>query len=161
MQEKILDVVLNINDIMSLIPHRYPFLLVDKVKDIVLDESATGIKCVSMNEHFFLGHFPGHPVMPGVLIVEAFAQTASIHTLYCLNLGKTEAVSNIGYFMSIEEAKFRKPVGPGDVLELRVKREKQRGNVFRYKGQAFVDGVLTSEATFTIMIIDTKSESEK
>ena len=156
MEKNMLDIVLNINDIMSLIPHRYPFLLIDKVKDIVLDESATGIKMVTMNEHFFQGHFPGHPVMPGVLIVEAFAQTASVHTLYCLTLDKKEAASNIGYFMSIEEAKFRKPVSPGDRLELKVKREKQRGNVFRYKGQAFVDGVLSSEATFTIMIIDNK-----
>ncbi|MBP9753282.1 MAG: 3-hydroxyacyl-ACP dehydratase FabZ, partial [Proteobacteria bacterium] len=117
-------------------------------------QSATGVKCISMNEPFFQGHFPNHPVMPGVLIIEAFAQTAGVLMFYSLQLDTPVDHQKIAYFMSIEDAKFRKPVVPGDVLELKVTKQKERGNVFKYKGQAYVDNVLVSEATFTLMVMD-------
>ncbi|CAO5681760.1 MAG: 3-hydroxyacyl-[acyl-carrier-protein] dehydratase FabZ [Holosporales bacterium] len=154
MTEKQINTVLDINDIMHFIPHRYPFLLIDKIKDVIVDESATGIKCVSMNEPFFQGHFPNHPVMPGVLIIEAFAQTAGALSAYSIRQKNISIENPMAYFMSVEDAKFRKPVVPGDVLELKVTKQKERGNVFKYKGQAFVDGKVVSEATFTIMVMD-------
>jgi 3-hydroxyacyl-[acyl-carrier-protein] dehydratase len=143
------DVVLNVNDIMKLIPHRYPFLMIERLQNIIPHENAIGIKLVSINEPYFQGHFPGHPVMPGVLIVEAFAQTAG-----ALVMHSNGTQSNVAYFMSVEEAKFRKPVFPGDVLEIHVKKIKQRSNVYKYKGQAIVSGELRSEATFTVMVMD-------
>lgn len=144
---------LDIHEIQALIPHRYPFLLIDKMIDIHLGESAVGIKNVSLNEWFFQGHFPDHPIMPGVLIIEALAQTAAtlvMKTLTVQNGG--EKPGNIVYFMSIDEAKFRKPVGPGDVIHLKVKKEKARGFIWKFKGEAWVGDELADEATFTAMI---------
>lgn len=135
--------------IMELIPHRYPMLLIDQLTQIKIDHSAVGIKCVSMNEPFFQGHFPERPVMPGVLIVEAMAQTAA--TLVVLTLGD-DAEGKLVYFMSIDGAKFRKPVVPGDRLELHVTKARSRGGVWRFSAQGKVDGVLVAEATFTAMI---------
>ncbi len=138
-----------ISEIMDLIPHRIPMLLIDKLVDVKLGESATGIKNVTMNEWFFQGHFPGHPVMPGVLIVEAMAQAAG--ALVMKSMGQNSS-DKLVYFMSIEEAKFRKPVVPGDTLKLKVSLIKSRGSIWKFKGEAWVGDVLTDEAIFTAMI---------
>ena len=137
--------------ILTMIPHRYPFLLVDRIVDVRKDHSAIGIKNVSMNEPFFQGHFPGHPVMPGVLIVESMAQTAA--GLVISTLGP-EAGIPVVYFMSIENAKFRKPVTPGDTLRLTLTKDRRRGQVWRFQGVARVDGVIVAEASITAMIMD-------
>lgn len=140
-----------IKEIKELIPHRYPMLLVDRIINVRLGESATGIKCVSINEDFFQGHFPDSPIMPGVLIVEALAQTAG--ALVMKTLGD-EAKDKLIYFMSINEAKFRRPVVPGDRLELNVSKLHQRRTVWKFKGEAKVDGKVVSEATYTAMIVN-------
>jgi 3-hydroxyacyl-[acyl-carrier-protein] dehydratase len=137
--------------IMELIPHRYPMLLIDRVDDVVPDISATGIKAVSGNEPFFAGHFPGRPIMPGVLIVEAMAQTAAVHAI--LSMGD-QAADKLVYFMSISEAKFRKPVEPGMLLALKVSQIKMRGAIRSYKGEAFSGDALMAQAEFTAMIAD-------
>lgn len=142
---------ISIEKIMKMIPHRYPFLLVDKVKDVVLGESAVGIKNVTINEPFFPGHFPGKPVMPGVLIIEAMAQTCAI--LVVETMGE-KAQGQLVYFMSIDEARFRKPVGPGDVLHIHVNKDRNRGNVWRFKCEAKVEGTLVAEALVTAMIME-------
>jgi 3-hydroxyacyl-[acyl-carrier-protein] dehydratase len=137
--------------IMELIPHRYPMLLIDRVDNVVPDVSATGIKAVSGNEPFFAGHFPGRPIMPGVLIVEAMAQTAAVHAI--LSMGN-QATEKLVYFMSISQAKFRKPVEPGMLLTLKVSQIKVRGAIRSYKGEAFAGETLMAEAEFTAMIAD-------
>lgn len=141
----------DIQQIMKAIPHRYPFLLVDKMEEIKAAESAVGIKNVTMNEPFFQGHFPSRPVMPGVLIVEAMAQTAA--TLVVLTLGDAFE-GKLVYFMTVESAKFRRPVGPGDQLRIHVKKERARGNVWRFRGVAKVGDVSVAEASFSAMIVD-------
>ena len=143
--------VLEIEDIMSLIPHRYPMLLVDRIVDIDSGLSGTGIKSVTINEPFFSGHFPGLPVMPGVLIVEAMAQTAAAIALQDLAAGAKEKVV---YFMTINDAKFRKPVKPGDTLHLHIMLEQKRGPVCRFSGRAEVDGKVVAEAKFSAMLAD-------
>jgi 3-hydroxyacyl-[acyl-carrier-protein] dehydratase len=143
--------VIDITRILRLIPHRYPFLMVDRVVDVVLNESAVGIKNVTINEPFFQGHFPSRPVMPGVLIIEAMAQTAGVLVVESMNL---EAEGRLVYFMSVENARFRKPVGPGDQLRIHVTKEHSRGKVWKFKGEAKVDGQLMAEATYTAMIMD-------
>ena len=142
---------LDIAGIMRAIPHRYPFLLIDRVVDMVLNESATGIKNVSVDEHFFQGHFPGHPVMPGVLIIESMAQTAAV--LVVESLGP-EARGRVVYFMSVEAAKFRRPVVPGDQLHIHIKKDRRRGNVWKFSAVARVDGISVAEATYAAMIMD-------
>jgi 3-hydroxyacyl-[acyl-carrier-protein] dehydratase len=137
--------------LMKLIPHRYPFLLIDRMIDLRFNHSATGIKNVSINEEFFQGHFPGHPVMPGVLIVESMAQTAG--ALVIATLGP-DAGTPIVYFMSVDHAKFRKPVVPGDQLQVHVTKDRRRGNVWRFNGVAKVGGVVVAEAAVTAMIMD-------
>lgn len=134
--------------LMALLPHRYPFLLVDRIVDIDGDNSATGIKNVTFNEPHFQGHFPGHPVMPGVLIIEAMAQTAGAICMHNKKSGGPELV----YFMTIDNAKFRKPVVPGDRLELRVRKLKQRGNIWRFACEATVEGARVAEAEISAMI---------
>ncbi|ATJ92131.1 MULTISPECIES: 3-hydroxyacyl-ACP dehydratase FabZ [Acetobacter] len=141
---------IDVNRIMQAIPHRYPFLLIDRMVEIVLGEEATGIKNVSVNEPFFQGHFPERPVMPGVLIVEAMAQAAA--TLVVLTLGKAFE-GKLVYFMTIEGAKFRRPVEPGDQLRIHVKKERNRSNVWKFRGVAKVDDVIVAEATFSAMIM--------
>jgi 3-hydroxyacyl-[acyl-carrier-protein] dehydratase len=149
-------ILLNINDIMDLIPHRYPFLFMDYVEDIVVGESIKAVKMVSINEWFFQGHFPHQPIMPGVLIIEALAQTAAVLAQYSARLNNQKESGLTGkelvYFMSITEAKFRQPVLPGDKLELYVHKERQRGNVWKFRGGAIVNGKITDEALFTAMI---------
>ncbi len=140
---------LNTLQIMELIPHRYPFLLIDRLTGIEPFERAVGIKNVSINEPHFEGHFPGRPIMPGMLIVEAMAQTAACLVMYSLQLKKE---GQVVYFMSIEEARFRKPVVPGDRLEIHVQKQRRRGNVWRFSADGMVDGVLVAEATYTAMI---------
>jgi len=142
---------IDVNGIMRRIPHRYPFLMIDRMTDIVLNESATGIKCVSIAEPYFQGHFPERPVMPGVLIVEAMAQTAAV--LVVSTLGP-EAEGKLVYFMSIDKARFRRPVGPGDVVHVHVVKERNRGNVWRFTGSAKVEGKVVADAVFSAMIMD-------
>lgn len=137
--------------IMEMIPHRYPFLLIDRMVDVVPNVSAVSIKNVSINEPFFQGHFPGHPVMPGVLIVEAMAQTSGI--LVTETMG-AQAEGKMVYFMSIEQARFRKPVTPGDSLLITIKKLQNRGPVWKFNGEARVGETLMAEATFTAMILD-------
>ena len=134
--------------LLALLPHRYPFLLVDRVVEIDGDNSAVGIKNVSINEPHFQGHFPGRPVMPGVLIVEAMAQTAGA---ICIRNSAADKPSLV-YFMAIDAAKFRKPVLPGDQLRIQVRKLKQRGSVFRFACEATVDGVKVAEAELTAMM---------
>ena len=140
---------LDILAVMDRIPHRYPFLLVDRMRDIVPGERAVGLKNVTINEPFFTGHFPDKPIMPGVLIIEALAQASAVLVVHSLG---PDAEGSLVYFMSVEAAKFRKPVVPGDVLELNVVKERARGSVWRFKGEARVDGQVVAEATFTAML---------
>ncbi len=144
---------ISILEIMDRIPHRYPMLLVDRILEYVPNESAVGLKNVTFNEPFFQGHFPGNPVMPGVLIVEAMAQTAGILVVHSLGQSGT---GKMVYFMTIESAKFRKPVIPGDSMHIHVQCLKSRGNVWKFRGEAKVNGVLCAEATYAAMILDEK-----
>ncbi len=141
---------IDIERIMEMIPHRYPFLLIDKVIDIKTGESATGVKNVTMNEPFFQGHFPGKPVMPGVLMIEAMAQTAGC--IVVDSMGK-EGEGKLVYFMSIDAAKFRKPVGPGDVLQLRCTATASRKNVWKFDCVAYVEDTKVAEAKVSAMIV--------
>ena len=145
------DQVFDIQRIMAMIPHRYPFLLLDRVIDVVPGESAVGIKSVSANEPHFQGHFPGRLVMPGVLIIEAMAQTAAV--MVVATLGK-ETEGKLVYFMSIENARFRKPVVPGDQLRLYCRKVWQRSNVWKFACEARAEDTIMAEATYTAMIMD-------
>jgi 3-hydroxyacyl-[acyl-carrier-protein] dehydratase len=137
--------------VMALLPHRFPMLLVDRVEDIILGRSARGIKAVSINEPFFAGHFPGRPIMPGVLIIEALAQTAGVLALKTLGeAGKGKLV----YFMAIDGAKFRIPVEPGCLLDLKVEFSQNRGRISKFNGRAEINGKLAAECSFTAMIAD-------
>ena len=142
---------IDINRIMEMIPHRYPFLMIDKVTNIVPSKSATGIKCVTMAEPHFQGHFPVMPIMPGVLIVEAMAQTAAVLVVYSTG---EESQGKVVYFMSIDNARFRKPVIPGDIIHLKVETIRQRGNVWKLSGKALVEDKIVAEAVFAAMIAD-------
>ena len=144
---------LNVNDIQKLIPHRYPFLLIDRAVNIDTAKSIVGIKNVTINEPFFVGHFPSHPVMPGVLIIEAMAQSAASLVMYTMG---DAAYGKVVYFMSVESGKFRKPVVPGDQLYIHCTALQNRGAVWKFEGVAWVDGVKVAEATFSAMIRDEK-----
>jgi 3-hydroxyacyl-[acyl-carrier-protein] dehydratase len=143
--------VWDIARIMAAIPHRYPFLLVDRMVDIVRGERAVGIKNVTINEPFFQGHFPQAPVMPGVLIVECMAQTAGVLVVETLG---PQARGKLVYFMTIENAKFRKPVVPGDQLRVHVVKERARGTIWKFTAEAKVDDKVVAEATYSAMILD-------
>jgi 3-hydroxyacyl-[acyl-carrier-protein] dehydratase len=142
--------MMNINEIMHYLPHRYPFLLVDRIIDIQPGQGIVGIKNITFNEPFFQGHFPGQPIMPGVLIVEAMAQVAGVLAFRSGIEGNGKSV----YFMSIEKAKFRRPVVPGDQLRFEIRVLQQRGSVWKFSGAATVDGKVASEADFTAMVTD-------
>lgn len=142
--------VIDLHKIQKMIPHRYPMLMIERVIDVVPGVRATGIKNVSINEWFFQGHFPEEPLMPGVLIIEAMAQTAAV---VVQTLGP-EKEGRLVYFMSVDSARFRKPVVPGDTLHLLVEKQRRRGSVWRFSGCAKVDGVIVAEATYTAMIRD-------
>ena len=142
---------LDIRRVMAALPHRYPMLLVDRVEQIIPDQSITAIKAVSMNEGFFQGHFPGRPIMPGVLIVEALAQAAGVLAVESLGLANS---GKLVYFMAIEGAKFRSPVEPGCLLQLDVEFVQKRTSICKFAGRASVDGKLAAEANFTAMIAD-------
>lgn len=142
---------LDILRIMEMIPHRYPFLLIDRLEDVIANESAVGIKNVTMNEYYFQGHFPGRPVVPGVIIIEAMAQTAAVLVVETLG---PEAEGKLVYFMTINDARFRKLVGPGDTLHVHVRKLYNRRNIWKFRGEARVNGTLMAEATFAAMIVD-------
>jgi 3-hydroxyacyl-[acyl-carrier-protein] dehydratase len=144
---------IDITEILARIPHRIPFLLVDRCEEFVANQSIVGIKCVSVNEPFFQGHFPDYPVMPGVLIVESMAQTSAVL------MSKSLEVDTRGkaiFFMSLDNCRFRAPVRPGDVLRLAVEVTRARGDIFKFKGQALVDGKVAAEAEWAAMVVDTK-----
>jgi len=146
------EIVLDLEKILNYIPHRYPFLMVDKVKINAIEPlKAVGYKLVSGNESFLQGHFPGMPIMPGVLIIEAMAQTSCV-----MFLSRPELKGCLAYFMSIDKVKFRRPVKPGDVLELRVEAIKNSGRHGKMKGRAYVNDKLTTEAEFVFVIVDRK-----
>ncbi len=143
--------IIDIRGIMNKIPHRYPLLLVDRILSFEKGKKAVGLKNVTINEPFFQGHFPGAPVMPGVLIVESMAQTAGVLVVHTMGV---EGEGKLVYFMTIDNAKFRKPVTPGDSIHIHVEVLKSRGPVWKFKGEAMVDGQLCAEAEFSAMIID-------
>ncbi len=145
----------DINRVMELLPHRYPMLLIDRIRDMDGCESAVGVKNVTINDPFFQGHFPGHPVMPGVMIIEAMAQTAGA---LVINSMGGDASDKVVYFMAIEKAKFRKIVVPGDQLELHVTKQQNRRAVWKFRGIGKVDGAVVAEADFVAMIRDMGNE---
>ncbi len=142
---------IDVLEVMELIPHRPPFLMIDRVEDMVRNESAVGVKNVTIDEPFFAGHFPSRPVFPGVLIIEAMAQTAGVLVIESLGEG---ARGKLVYFMSIDSARFRKPVVPGDQLRLEVRVQRHRGPVWKFAGEAKVDGKTVAEAVYSAMIMD-------
>ena len=144
-------VTLDIRQIMSLIPHRFPMLLIDRIEEALHDERGIGIKNLTMNEPFFQGHFPERPVMPGVLVIEAMAQVAAVLVMQSLGFARD---SRLVYFMSIESARFRKPLFPGDSLRIPVVKLRKHRNVWKYEGKAYNNGVLAAEAVFSAMLIE-------
>ncbi len=145
---------MDVKEIQNVLPHRYPFLLVDRILEMEPDKKAVGIKNVTVNEPFFEGHFPGNPIMPGVLIVEAMAQVAGIMAF------RSGVAGDTVYFMSIEKAKFRRPVVPGDQLRLEIAKLQQRGNVWKFSGAVSVEGKPVAEAEFTAMVLKKEQGKE-
>ena len=157
MEEQKSDVI-DVSKIMSMIPHRYPFLLVDRINEMRINHSVIGLKNVTYNEPFFQGHFPSSPVMPGVLIIEAMAQTSALLVVQTLG---NKANGKLVYFMSIDRARFRKPVVPGDQLLIHAIKRQNRGNVWKFSCEATVSEILVAEATITAMISDAKSSKQQ
>ena len=146
--------MIDVVEIQKILPHRFPFLLVDRVTELNTNESLTGYKNVTIGEHIFEGHFPGHPIYPGVMILEGMAQAGGILAFKSMNLTEEDAAKKVVYFMSIDGAKFRNPVRPGDRLEYRMKVVKHKGAIWILEGKAYVDDVLCSEAELKAMIVD-------
>ena len=146
--------IMDVMEIQEIIPHRYPFLLVDRITEVIKNESLKGFKNVSISENIFQGHFPGHPIYPGVMILEGMAQAGGILAFQSMDMTKEEAAEKVVYFMSIDKAKFRAPVKPGDKLEYRISVMKQKGAIWMLKGEAFVDDKMVSEAELKAMIVD-------
>ncbi|MCH9053836.1 MAG: 3-hydroxyacyl-ACP dehydratase FabZ [Proteobacteria bacterium] len=142
---------IDIERIMEMIPHRYPFLMIDKVINVISGASAVGVKNVTIGEPYFQGHFPSRPVMPGVLIIEAMAQTAAVLVMETLG---AEAEGRLVYFLSVDAARFRKPVVPGDTLYIHVEKQYKRGNVWKFKAEARVGDTLMADATYAAMIME-------
>ena len=145
------DTVFGVEQIIKMIPHRYPFLMLDRVTQVVPKISAVGLKNVTINEPYFEGHFPNKPIVPGVLLIESMAQTAAI---VVVSGYKDTSDKKIVYFMSIESARFRKPVIPGDTLTINVATKQSRGNVWKFNGKVFVEEILVAESSFTAMVAD-------
>jgi beta-hydroxyacyl-ACP dehydratase FabZ len=144
--------MIGIQEIMETIPHRYPFLLVDRILELEINRRIVGIKNVTMNEPFFQGHFPGHPIMPGVLLIEAMAQTGGV--LAMKSVPPEQVKNKVIYFMSIDKAKFRKPVVPGDQVRFELEQIRERANIRAYSAKALVDGAVVAEAELMAMIVD-------
>lgn len=143
---------IDITEVLERIPHRYPFLLVDRCEEYKPNESIVGIKCVTVNEPFFQGHFPDYPVMPGVLLIEAMAQTGAVLMSKSLEVDTTGKAI---FFMSADNCRFRSPVRPGDVVRMPVRVVKHRGDIFKFAGQALVNGKVAAEAEFAAMVVET------
>ena len=141
----------DIHKIMTALPHRYPFLMVDRIREINGDESCIGVKNVTINEPHFMGHFPGHPVMPGVLLIEGMAQTAGA---LCVLAQGTAGRPKLVYFMTIDNAKFRKPVVPGDTVEYHVRKIRRRSSIWKFAAEARVDGSKVAEAEVSAMLVE-------
>ena len=150
--------MMDIGDIQNLLPHRYPFLLVDRVVEIIPGQKLTAYKNVTINEDFFNGHFPGHPVMPGVLILEALAQASAILAYKSENMDPSRKVT---YLMGVDGARFRKPVLPGDRLQLGIEVLRHKGSVWKTKGTATVDGVKVAEGEFLATVVDKDADAEE
>lgn len=146
--------MMDVIEIQQILPHRYPFLLIDRVIDINKGETLTGFKNVSISENVFQGHFPGHPIYPGVMILEGMAQAGGILAFKSMDISEEEIANKVVYFMSIDKAKFRNPVRPGDRLEYRISVIKNKGSIWLLKGEAYVDDQLASEAELKAMIVD-------
>lgn len=145
---------MDVMEIQEIIPHRYPFLLLDRVTDLVANELLIGYKNVTIGDQIFQGHFPGHPIYPGVMILEGMAQAGGILAFKSMDMTKEEAANKVVYFMSIDKAKFRAPVKPGDRLEYHISVIKHKGAIWMLKGEAFVDDKMVSEAELKAMIVD-------
>lgn len=145
---------MDVMEIQEIIPHRYPFLLLDRVTDLTPNELIIGYKNVTIGDNVFQGHFPGHPIYPGVMILEGMAQAGGILAFKSMDMTKEEAANKVVYFMSIDKAKFRAPVKPGDRLEYRVSVMKNKGSIWMLKGEAYVDDKMVSEAELKAMIVD-------
>jgi len=146
--------MMDVVEIQKILPHRFPFLLVDKITDISLNETLKGYKNVTIGEHIFQGHFPDHPIYPGVMILEGLAQAGGVLAFLSMQLSEEEANTKVVYFMSIDKAKFRHPVRPGDRLEYQITVVKNRGGIWVLEAKAYVDETLVSEAELKAMIVD-------
>ena len=146
--------IMDVLEIQEILPHRFPFLLVDRITNIIKNESLIGYKNVTIGDNVFQGHFPGHPIYPGVMILEGMAQAGGILAFKSMDMTKEEAAQKVVYFMSIDKAKFRSPVKPGDKLEYRISVIKQKGAIWMLKGEAYVDDKIVSEAELKAMIVD-------
>jgi len=147
--------IMDVMEIQKIIPHRYPFLLLDRVTDLVKNETLTGFKNVTIGDNVFQGHFPGHPIYPGVMILEGMAQAGGILAFKSMDdMTEEEAANKVVYFMSIDKAKFRAPVKPGDRLEYRISVIKHKGSIWMLEGKAYVDDNLVSQAELKAMIVD-------
>jgi 3-hydroxyacyl-[acyl-carrier-protein] dehydratase len=145
---------MDVIEIQEILPHRFPFLLVDRITDIQKNETLVGYKNVTIGDNVFQGHFPGHPIYPGVMILEGMAQAGGILAFKSMDMTKEEAATKVVYFMSIDKAKFRAPVKPGDKLEYRISVIKQKGAIWMLDGKAYVDDKLVSQAELKAMIVD-------